>query len=425
MSFFFWSVGALCVIVFLASLAGLTLLPDGLELARRVSTGIQERYHVQVDVADVSWALFPRPVVTLHAIHSHQTPAIDIESVRIRPRLSLALLRGQVAIGSIDVDGARIPTAALRAFRRPPGETTGPTRVSVRRIHARNLTWISRTGTELPLEADVLLDSDFRPARAEVWRPDFAPATRLLLERDGNADRWFANVDLGGGGARGELVLHSRDGWLSVTGSLAPRKIDVELAAKGLNRRTAIGGLARGVTRVGARGRTPGELGSSLRLRSELVVDRGELLRIDLDRAIRTLGRERSGRTPLTGVTGVMDVQNTEQGTLIFFREASATGETFTATLEGAVFNRQVSARGEIRTLGDKLVVPFALTGPTRKVKVTIPDEVKTGAIAGTFVLPVIGTLLGARIGAKLAEESGELPLPPGAPRVALTPLRP
>lgn len=427
---------ALAIVAILLAAAMLALaavMPDDAALRRRLVAELQQRYEVQVDVRSVSWTLLPAPIVTIRGLHTHQKEPIDIESLRLRPAVGLPLLRGQLAIALLEVDGMRLPTASLRAFRAPRDNgarssrsgrrhaSVGP--VLLEKLRLRHLVWVSRTGVELLLNGDVEFDDDYRPRRAEFWRPGFLPATRIRLQRQGLTDSWHAEVELGGGSADGDVALESGGDRLTVTGTLNPRNIDLQTAAAALNRRTAVGGSAHGVTRVGARGTTPGELGSSLRLRTEGVVDHAEVLRVDVDRAIRTLGMQHDGRTKLKSLTGVMDLQNTPDGTVVNYRDIKAEGETFTARARGTVFNRHVAASGELRALGGTVVLPFVVTGPTRDVKVTVPTAVKAGAVAGTVVLPVIGTILGARAAAAATADAPPPDPPPGTPKFIATPL--
>jgi len=419
-----WLTPLLLALVVAALVAAVLAFPGEADLRRRAADEVERRYQVRVDIGRLSWTLWPVPVVLVQDIHTRQPEPIHIGNLRVTPAMGPLLTRGRLALALVQVDGARVPAASLRAFRNPGEQRANTPGAAVRQVRLRRLTWVSRTGVELPLAGNIHFDDDDRPARAEFWRPDFVPLGRLLLEREGTADRWAARVDLGGGTAAGTLVLHTRDDGLFLAGTLDPKDIDLESAAAALNRRTPFGGRVRGLTRVAARGETGGELGSTLRLRTEAVVDDALILRFDVDRALKTLGAERQGRTPLSRLTGVMDLQNTDEGAVIRYEDVVLEGRTFSAEAEGTVFNRTVAATGELRTTGGAVVLPFRLTGPTRDVAVSVPGEVTAGAIAGTLVLPVIGTLAGARLGAAAAGD--EAPgVPPGTPRFEFTPLDP
>ena len=51
---------------------------------------------------------------------------------------------------------------------------------------------------------------------------------------------------------------------------------------------------------------------------------RSTLLRFDLDKAIRSLGQEHAGQTPLDSVTGQIDTQNTPQGMVVSLQPAAS-----------------------------------------------------------------------------------------------------
>jgi hypothetical protein len=161
---------------------------------------------------------------------------------------------------------------------------------------------------------------------------------------------------------------------MTLGGTLEPRNIDVVSAAESLNRQSPVAGRANGRTSVTARGRTGGELGRSLRLLTEFRIAPATIRRFDVDKAIRTLGTRHDGQTPLSEVTGIMDIQNTGRGTVIRFREIKAEGETFTATGEGTVFNRQLDARGKLHLVNGIVAIPIALRGPVRNARLSLGD---------------------------------------------------
>ncbi|MEO7387702.1 MAG: hypothetical protein ABIX37_12250 [Gammaproteobacteria bacterium] len=407
--------------------AGIALLPDDEEVRLRLSAELQRRSPVHITLGSVHWRLLPTPALTVTNIRSRQPEPVVIERLTAYPGLRAFLLRGRLEIDRLQIDGARIPTASLRAFRREePAGRPAPSvdGIPLHSVRFRNLIWISRTGVGLPLEGDIDFQRQWRPGSVRVRRPGFTPATTLDLVRSGRLDEWRVTVALGGGSADGSVRLtETAERGLQVTGELAPRNIDVAVAAASLKRRSPIGGKANGRTRVGAAGRTAGDLGSSLRLRSEVKVAAAQILRIDVDHAIRTLGRERAGTTRLKSLDAVMDIQNTPEGTVTRYREIVAVGDTFTATGDATVFNRRVEGEGKIKVLKDAVEIPFHVSGPTRKVDVSVPPGVVAGAVAGTLLFPVVGTVVGAKIGAAAHDPDAAPAAPPGTPQFVPTPL--
>jgi len=94
---------------------------------------------------------------------------------------------------------------------------------------------------------------------------------------------------------------------LVLGGTLEPRDIEAVSAGAGLNRRSPVAGQAHGRTTVSAQGSNAGELARSLRLRTEFSIAPATVLRLHLDKAIRTLGREPDVKTALASLTGTVD----------------------------------------------------------------------------------------------------------------------
>ena len=286
-----------------------------------------------------------------------------------------------------------------------------------------HVTWISRIGIPLPIEGEVDFDPLWRPRYAQVRRAAFTPIARITLDREGTADRWRTRVALGTGTADGLLTLATRaNGMLVLSGALEPRGVEVASAAESLNRHSPVGGKAVGRTVVSARGRTAGELGQSLRLRTEFTIAPATVLRFDLDKAIRTGGEDHDGQTPLQSLTGVLDMQNTAEGTVLHYSDLEAHAGSFTATADATIFNGGIEAQGSLDVVQGVVGIPFAIAGTVQKPTVTVPAGVFAGAAVGTVVLPGVGTVVGARIGGAIGKLLGPRPEPPGTPETEPAP---
>jgi uncharacterized protein involved in outer membrane biogenesis len=168
-------------------------------------------------------------------------------------------------------------------------------------------------------------------------------------------------------------VLSTRDdGILVLGGTLEPRDIEAVSAGASLNRRSPIRGKANGRTTVSARGRTGADLARSLLLRTKFRVAPATVLRLDLDKAIHSLGLEHAGQTALQSLTGTMDVQNTAEGALLRFTGVEAQAESFSATGEGTVLNRRINAHGTLDLVHGLIGVPFTIRGTTQKPRISV-----------------------------------------------------
>lgn len=432
-----WLLGAAVLLVLLAAawVALIAFLPSDEELARRIETELEEATGVKVVIGAVHWRVLPAPAITIEDFATHQEQPLKARTLTLYPRTGPLLRERRLRVREAVLEGAVVPTVSLGAFRgkvAPSGRAPASAPAVVEEEHTsletlrfRELTWISRTGIAVPFEGEIDFDPKWRPRTADIRRAGFKPQGRMLLTRQGDADRWTAKIALGGGTADGEVALEtSRDGVYALSGKFAPRNVEIEATANTFNRNSPVRGRANGESVLAAQGRSAGELGRSFRLRTEFTAAPATVPKFDLDKAIRTLGKDKEGQTELRSLAGTMDMQNTERGMVVRYENLVAEGETFRAQLDATVFRRQVEAQGQLELAKGAVAVPFQLSGPTQHPKVSIAPGVLAGALAGTAVLPVVGTVIGARIGGALGRVFGRKKEPPNLPQPRQTPLR-
>ena len=387
------------------------LVPSDVELTERIRAQAEARLGVKVTVESAGLRLWPQGELVIE-----QAATVQPEPIRFRrlvARLDLmALLRGRVALGDVHVEGATLPQLSLRALRLQPAtpDSAGlPLQVS--RVSFRQLVWITRHETPLEFEGSARFGPDWRLQGVEVMRSGVQPATRLALTPDGD-DRWRVELQLAGGSANGEITLKTGpDGAMVLAGKLAPRNVDVAAAMASFKRNSAVEGQASGVTELSARGQDIGELARSLHTRTSFSVASPRLLHIDVDKAIRSFGQDRTGQTALLSLTGQMDTQNTPDGIVVRYTGLEARGETFSARGAGTIANRRIEGALTVDLVGGLVGVPMKISGPLQKPHVTVEKTAVAGAAAGaaigTVILPGIGTAIGAGIGASLGKLFG------------------
>ena len=177
-------------------------------------------------------------------------------------------------------------------------------------------------------------------------------------------------------------------------------------------------GKASGTTTLSAQGPGVAALAQSLHTRSTLHMAPATVLRFDLNKAVRTLGRDHAGSTTLDSLSGQMDTQNTPGGMVTRFTALQARSGMLGLSGEATLANRQIDATLAIDLVDGLVGVPLRVQGPVQAPTVSVSGGTVAGAVAGTAVLPGIGTALGARIGATLGKIFGD-----GAP--AATPSAP
>lgn len=417
-----WLIGggvALGVLGLLAVVA-VRMIPSDEELKVRAAAELKAALGVPVSVGALHWQLLPSPRVTVENVVTTQTQPIEVKKLTAYLDTS-ALWQRRLKVARAELDGGVVPQLSLRGLgSKPASEGTqtsadpqaaqkpGPFTVDalpLAQFAFREVTWISRTGARIVLAGEVAFDAGWRPRTAQIRRPDITPPADLTLTRQGQEDRWEALINLGGGTANGALTLKSQDkGGLRLSGTFKPQGIEVSSALRAMNQRAVLAGKASGDTRLSASGDTAGELARSLHTTTSFKMGPSSLMRFDLDKAIRSLGKDPAGKTPLDGITGQLDTQNTAQGMVISLTRLKTSSGTLSASGQARIANRKIDAEFSVDLVDGVIGVPLRLSGPLDKVQVSVPAGALAGAAAGTVVLPGIGTALGARMGAALGK---------------------
>ncbi|WP_228778555.1 AsmA-like C-terminal region-containing protein [Polaromonas sp. Pch-P] len=358
---------ALGVVVLLAGaawVAALRYLPSDEELAQRASAELETALGVKVRVGALHWRLFPSPAVVMEDAATDQPQPILIKKLTAYPDL-FALLQRRIKIDRADLDGATVPQLSLRGLGKggEAKESSGE-ELPLARFVFRDVTWITRRGIPAVYEGDVDFDPGWRPRRAELRRPGAKDPTQLTLARNGQDDRWAVRIQVGGGTAHGDVQLDTRAGGrLHLEGKLQPKDIEVESMMSAFNRRSPIGGRVSGDTTLTANGDTVGELAQSLHTQTLFSMGKSTLLRFDLDKAVRTAGKEHDGQTPLESITGRLDTQNTPQGMVVTYTGVKAASGSLTASGEAKIANRRIEGEFAVDLVDGIVGVPLTVSG--------------------------------------------------------------
>lgn len=395
--------GGLAALLGALWLALVWLIPSDEDLAAHAAGELQGRLGVPVRLGALHWRLLPVPAIVLEDVATDQPQAITVNKLTAYPDL-LALLQRRVVLDRVELDGAVVPQLSLRALdatSRGASAEAGATPLA--RFVFRDLTWLSRHGVPVVYDGEIDFDPGWRPRQAVLRRPGFTPATDLTLSRQGQEDRWATRIHLGGGTAHGELQFQTRaDGRLALAGQLRPSGVEVASAVAAFNRKPVIAGKASGNTVLSAQGDTLLGLAQSLHTTTVFTMGASTLLRFDLDKAIRSLGKEHAGQTALDAVSGQLDTQNTPRGMVTQFNGLKASSGALSASGQVRLANRRIEAEFAVDLVDGIVGVPLVLSGPVDKVAVSVPRGAVAGALLGSAVLPGIGTAIGARVGATL-----------------------
>lgn len=403
-----WTVGIVLGLAVLAVALLWTfqrLVPDDATLATRVATAAEEKIGVKTTVGRAHLALWPVAELTLEDVVTAQEQPIRIRRLVAKLQLSELLRKRAGAIQSVEIDGAVVPMLSLTQLH-AKGSKDAPELLAAPLVRFRDLIWVTRYGKQLSFEGSAAFDLDAWPRRVELIRTGVQPVAQLTLTRDG-ADRWNVQAQVGGGTADGQVsIRRSEDGKLQLAGQVAPQGIEVASMLDAFKVRPPLRGKASGQTQLSGSGATLGALAGSLHTRTTFTVGPATLLNFDVDKAIRSFGKDRAGQTALRSVTGRMDTQNTPEGMVVRITGLQAQGLSFSATGEGTIAKRHVQGKASVNLVGGMVEVPLRIAGPVDQPNVTVPTSAvasaAVGAAVGTAVLPGIGTAIGAKLGQML-----------------------
>ncbi|GAA4343231.1 hypothetical protein GCM10023165_25500 [Variovorax defluvii] len=391
------------------------LLPSDEALAAQIEERFQKSTGIELRVGSASWSLRPAPVVVLGDIATGQDRPITVRRVVLRPRLD-ALWRRTVAIEAIEVEGAVLPYASVRAFRGrwQGGEVSGMlagawtlAEIPVERVRLRDVVWINRRDIALAYDADLRFDRGWRPREAELLRPGVSPTTRLRLEREGDEDRWRTLIDAGGGTWNGQAALETTEsGRLRLSAQLEPRGVDVGDLVRAFGRRQVVAGRFDGHTEIRSEGDNVAELIRDVRTRTRFTMRPATLQGFDLSKV--TSGGVRGGQTVLDELTGTLETQNTVDGVRLRYAGLQARSGVLSASGSATVFNRRLNGELAIDLVDGVVGLPLKLAGTLDEPLLSMTGGALAGAAVGTAVLPGVGTAIGARVGQQIEKLFGD-----------------
>lgn len=417
-----WTVGVAAAVALLLGGVALTaylLLPSDAQIAAWIAARFEKASGVALRVGEVHWSLRPSPVVVLRDVSTVQERPISVRRIVVRPRLS-ALWHHTIAAEAVEVEGAVLPRASVRAFRgrfRPEeagavlgalGGAWALAETPVAHVRLRDVVWFDRRDIALAYDADVDFDPAWRPREAEVQRPGASPPARLRIEREKGQDRWRTLIDAGGGTWNGSTELHTSDkGRLRITAQLAPRDVDLVALARSFDRRSPLEGRLQGQTTLDTEGDSPTELLRNLHTRTAFTVRPATLIGFDLQKAVRTAGISHGGRTALDELTGTLDTQSGEDGMVMRYSGLRAHSGLLTASGSATVADRRLNGEAAVDLVDGMVGIPLKLAGTLDQPELSMTGGALAGAAVGSAVLPGVGTAIGARIGQRVEKLFG------------------
>ncbi|MFS2167721.1 hypothetical protein [Variovorax sp. Varisp62] len=409
-------------------------LPTDEEVAAKIAEGFEKRFGVALKIGGAHWSLLPVPVLALSEIATDQPRPITLRRLTLRLKLA-PLLQRIVAVDDLEIESLVLPRASVRAFRGrgpkpqedggnlvalPAPWTLAP--VPLEQLRWRDVVWIDRRDIALAYDGDIRFDPGWRPRQARLERAGATTLTRLRLDRLDGQDRWRTRIDVGGGTWNGVARLETPPGGkLRVSAELEPRQVDIESLVHAFGRRTSVAGKVSGHTTLRAEAGDAEELGALIRglhTRTTFSVQPATLTRLDVAKAVTTVGISRGGTTALDELTGTLDTQGTEDGVVMQYSNLKARSGVLTASGNLKLFNRRLDGEIAVDLVDGVVGVPLKVSGTMSDPELSLTGAALTGAAIGSAVLPGVGTAIGARLGQQVEKLfGGSEPKKKAAPR--------
>jgi hypothetical protein len=388
------------------------------DLRQRIEREATAALGLPVRVGGVGVDLSPAPAVGLENVRIASQPPLLLGRIEARPAL-LPLLHGRLEVSTLLVRRATVPeqaiaaiTAALLKKKGQDAAGGGAPAAAThqpwwpRQVRLDQVSWIDAGGVTTTLDAEVVMGSDGLPATAsaKVARGRLA-GLRATLKREGEG--WRLQGDLGGGKVTGRGTLRSVSAGTLLQGTL--EMVNVEIAALTAPNRTLTGRLDAKTT-LHAQLRDAGGIGDALRTKTLFSVRGAVIHGIDLRAAVKSVGLNRSGDTPLDTLSGQIATEGKAVHVTSLVASAGALAASGNVSMAA---DRTLSGRVNVDLTGGAsggaIGIPLVVGGTSRAPSVTLSRGALLGAAIGTAVLPGLGTGAGAKLGDRLGRGLGGL----------------
>ena len=432
-------IALVCVATALAGAAALPYLFPLSSFIPDIELAIAQRVHQPVSIKKLQAFILPLPHLRASAVTIGRNGLLDVDSITIYPN-AISLFDDTKVIREIEVRGVRARFELLGAARslltteipqrkRAGGEGRAPIRVD--RITLRDVSLRFPTFSLPAFSADIRLQNG-KPAeirasqqrdrlqltarrQGENWNVDFHAhdwtlPVGIALQFDfleGTASVTPSGIEshelsgaLYGGTFSGPVSVGWKSGW-SVAGQLHIEGVDLERVVTLIKREVAVSGKLSAAPSFSSQARDPVELLNALEVESDFAIERGVLYKVDLIAAAKNpLNRAaaKGGKTEFDELKGhllldhrVYEFSDLQIASGLF----KAKGEV-TVNRDKALSGR---VRAELRGTASLVSMPLDVSGTTEDPSVFPTRGALAGALAGTMLMPGIGTAVGMKAG--------------------------
>jgi uncharacterized protein involved in outer membrane biogenesis len=400
---------------------------------------IAQRIHQPVSIGKLRLFFLPLPYLRANAVTVGRNGLIEVDALTVQPSM-LTLFSDTKVIREIELRGVRARfelLAAARALTKTEAaqrsQTSGEesSRVRVDRITLRDASIRFPSFTLSALSADVRLQNG-KPAEIratqlrdrlqitarrqgdawnlDIFARDWKVPVGLPLELDrleGAAVVTAAGLEskrlsgaLYDGTFTGPVTVSWKSGY-AVSGQLQIDGVELEPLVALFKREVGMTGKLSATASFSTQAREPAELINALSLESDFAVQRGVLRKVDLVAAAKNpLSRQAGsgGKTEFDELKGHLLLENRTYE----FTDLHIGSGLFKAQGEVTVHeDKKLSGliRPELKGTGSLISMPLDVSGTTQDPTVFPTRGAMAGAVAGTVLMPGLGTAVGMKAG--------------------------
>jgi uncharacterized protein involved in outer membrane biogenesis len=399
---------------------------------------IAERVREPVKIGELRLFLLPLPYAAARDITIGKGRAVQVDSLILRPAL-LSLLSDAKIVHEVRLEGVRVRQEALKRIggwaqngksQRSAGKDESGPSVRIERVTLRNGEIRFPTFTLKSLDADVMLQGgkpvevrarqygdrlrvSARPEGAGTWKLDIAArgwevpiGLPLRLDRLEAAATLTAigvssssvRGELYGGSFTGPVAVSWKPDW-SVKGELKVNDVDIEPVVALLKRDLAVSGKLTADPNFTLRARDPSALLETLELQADFSVEQGAIQRVDLVAAAQNPFDRDAGKGGKTEFDRLVGHLVTGPGGYQFSDLEIASG-LFEASGDVTVARDQ-KLEGridvDVKRTASLISIPLRISGTAQDPSLFPTKSAMAGAVAGSVLLPGIGTAVGIK----------------------------
>ena len=395
-----------------------------------VEKEISARVKEPVSIDGLHASIFPLPHVRVDGIAIGAAKDITVGKLTLQPDL-WSLLGSSKVIRRVEFEDVALSQKSLGSLMGLAQRDSGGGSIAVESVKLRNAVLKLEQGSFGPFDAEVEVESGGKRGNvslatrdgtlqarispqeggyaldvsAKSWTPPLGPAVRFEelkvkgVATDSGAELNAITAKLYGGTAAGRTSVRWDKG-VSVKGSFDVKQVELKDAAALVSPKSRMSGKLDAKPVFSASAPKASQLDETMRLETPFTVHNGVLYGVDIANAATVLTKQGSsgGQTRFDELSGRMAREGKSyRFTQLRIASGALMAQGHVAIAPSRALSGQLNT--SVKPVGSVAVIPLAVGGTLDSPLVYPTAGALIGGVAGTAVLPGIGTAAGARLG--------------------------